>query len=523
MGSTSTSSSIRLNTSASTDVGQVRELNEDFAWATTFVSNAPNPWDIAGLLLIADGMGGHAGGELASGLAGETTRTLFCSPDVHIAPEHKQGRAMLGRLSEAIQHINRVVWQQGEEMGGGQTRPGTTLTLALLRSNEWSIGHVGDSRAYLVRPSGIEQITEDDSLVAEAVRRGQMTPEEARDSPFRNQITKAVGLQSEVTPSTYYGHWEAGDVLLLCSDGLSEYVSEADLQSLFSRDGDLTRTCEALIAMANQRGGHDNISIAAARWEEPTLAMSAPLNGKHKPVTWPPVNERFAAPVATNFPIESLEPRALPRRGILMAVVVGATIALMVLAFFGWSWNLARKQHAPQKVTIVPAPLEPITPSPTSTKVPTDLSGRHSRAHASVERTQSPQSGPDNSALKPPSLHISFSEGQQGLVITAIGFSVEARSLRNHVEAQSASKTLVSLKNAAVTQAALRSGIAQLQCLDSSAKQLLADADPKPALVFLPHAKAGQYLLRYAAKGQAPLDLAQFELRPLSSDQNRSH
>ena len=299
-----------LEVASATDVGRVRELNEDSVWGEALEDVANNPWRLSALLLVADGMGGHHAGEVASGLAAQKVREIFASPQAEPSPEDLEGQKLLQRVSESVQYVNHVIYAQSE--GNGAARPGTTLTVCLVRAEEYVVGHVGDSRAYLIRRNAVEQVTEDDSLVAEAVRRGHMSEAEARSSQFRNQITKAVGLRPDVEPSVYYGHWESGDVLLLCSDGLTEYVAPQEMLALAQTGDSLEQMCRSLIALANERGGHDNISVAAARYL-PTLGNGAAP--QRKPQTWPPVTtpERVTSPAISVASAASAAARVLDR------------------------------------------------------------------------------------------------------------------------------------------------------------------------------------------------------------------
>lgn len=266
---------VTMEIAATTDVGRVRELNEDSVWTHSFAPDEPNPWNLQAILLVADGMGGHQSGEIASALAAETARRLFTeneatdpSCDAPPAAELKK------HVGDAVRTINRTVYAESAALGGEvQTRPGTTLTIALLRQGEYVVAHIGDSRAYLLRAGTgkCEQITADDSFVAEAVRRGQMSHEQARSSPMRNQITKAVGLDAEVEPAIYHSMWAHGDAILLCSDGLSEYVRDEEFARILAASADLESACRRLAELANERGGHDNISVLLARNAERPL------------------------------------------------------------------------------------------------------------------------------------------------------------------------------------------------------------------------------------------------------------
>lgn len=364
----------RLEVAAATDVGRERELNEDTVWGAALEDGVDNPWRLSALLVVADGMGGHDAGEVASNLAAQTVREIFASPQAELSPDDLSGQNLLRRVSESVQYVNRVVHARGE--GNGAARPGTTLTVCLARAQEYVVGHVGDSRAYLIRRSDIEQVTEDDSLVAEAVRRGHMSVEEARDSQFRNQITKAVGLRPEVEPSVYYGHWQTGDVLLLCSDGLTEYVAADEMLQRAQSGDSLQQICGALIALANERGGHDNISVAAARFL-PAIGASAASQPARKPKTWPPadVPARTQSTSSTPPPVQSaltlnsvpapsqstLPPDEKPRRDInrplwiLLLCICGA-LAVVGGLWFGMRGKASQEATPGESIIVAPAP-----------------------------------------------------------------------------------------------------------------------------------------------------------------------
>jgi protein phosphatase len=327
-----------------TDVGRKRELNEDAIMGQILVEGAGNPWRLAALIAVADGMGGHDGGEVASGLAGSMIQRIFASDhNGSFTQEEVSGQDLLRRLNQAVRQINQEVHENVP--GEGNLRPGTTLTLCLIRPREYCVGHVGDSRAYLIRPGGIEQVTEDDSYVAELVRRGMITEEQARQDEHRNIITKAIGLQPEVEPSVYYGHWQRGDMLLVCSDGLSEYVLAPELLSLAQSGLSPQQLCDRCIQLANERGGHDNISVAVARngaaadtaGTTGNIIPGENAGGAYKPETWPPAGEKNKG----------------QRQGIAWDVrqvkilLTGVVIAVVVLAGL-WFW--VHRKHSNQNV-----------------------------------------------------------------------------------------------------------------------------------------------------------------------------
>jgi protein phosphatase len=218
------------------DAGRKRRRNED-AW----VCHPP-------LFAVADGMGGARGGEIASRVA---ATALGESVD-------GSGES---RVVALIQEANRQVYEraQGDSDTSGM---GTTITLALFEDGIVSIGHVGDSRAYLIRDQKVEQLTEDHSLVAELVRTGRLSPEEAEVHPQRSVITRVLGTDPEVDVDVFSIQAKPGDLFLLCSDGLTSMVDDATILDVVERQReDLDAIAKELIAAANRSGGEDNITV----------------------------------------------------------------------------------------------------------------------------------------------------------------------------------------------------------------------------------------------------------------------
>ncbi len=317
-----------MNIGRATDVGCVREINEDTVVAEAVSPPAANPDGLIAVLLVADGMGGHQAGEVASGLAGEMTRQAFLSPHT-VADEMVTGGPEAGaeaRLAQRAVAVTRSINQAVFGYGGqGVAHPGTTLTLCLCRTRDYTIAHVGDSRAYLLTRSGICQLTDDDSWVGEAVRRGTMTPDEARNSNLRNQLTKSIGIAADVEPSLYQGAWEPGDALLLCSDGLSEYVMPEEMRDEFVAAPDLQTACDNLVKLARERGGHDNISLVAACEGRPqTIARKPPTwKGKEFPPAALPNRETASG---VHDPNRALRPMLLTVSG-LAFFIIGLAVA----------------------------------------------------------------------------------------------------------------------------------------------------------------------------------------------------
>jgi PPM family protein phosphatase len=231
-------------TISKTDTGRQRRDNEDNAFA-----RAP-------LFVVADGMGGAQAGEVASRLAVEAFQREMPESGT---PEH--------RLAECVRAANRTIYEmsRSEHERAGM---GTTLTAAYLDDDDLAIAHVGDSRAYLFRDETLRRLTEDHSLVEELVRRGKLTEEQAAEHPQRSIITRALGPEPEVEVDTWTYPVQSGDVLLLCSDGLTSMISEEQITQILSSAPSLERAAQHLIAAANEAGGRDNITVILFSLEE---------------------------------------------------------------------------------------------------------------------------------------------------------------------------------------------------------------------------------------------------------------
>ena len=227
---------------AATDVGRVRGHNEDALWPRPGdEGRASGEADGEFLAAVADGMGGHIGGEVASRLAIEAA----------VAAE--------GAAVERLRAANAAV------VGTALDKPrlagmGTTMTLAIFSPGAVEIGHIGDSRAYLYREGALAQLTRDHSLMADMIASGELTPEQAAVHPFRSVITRALGMESRVVIDRVARDLLPGDRLLLCSDGLTTMLPDAEIGALLSR-GDPAAAAAALVAEANRAGGADNISV----------------------------------------------------------------------------------------------------------------------------------------------------------------------------------------------------------------------------------------------------------------------
>lgn len=222
-----------------TDIGCLRDHNED-----SLVVTPP-------LFAVADGMGGHAAGEVASEIA---VRVLS-----ELAPEHPDGEA----LGRAIEEANRAVIQAARE-GRGRQGMGTTMTAAMLEGERLVIAQVGDSRAYLLHQGKLQQLTRDHSLMADMIEAGQLTPEEAHTHPQRSVITRALGSDAHLHPDIYEINVETGDRLLICSDGLSGMIFDDQIENTLRRVQDPQRCASQLVNEAIAAGGHDNVTVIVA-------------------------------------------------------------------------------------------------------------------------------------------------------------------------------------------------------------------------------------------------------------------
>jgi protein phosphatase len=241
---------LRFNGAMLTDIGAMRALNEDaVVYATP--QNADVPGGRGSLALVADGMGGHAAGEIASELAAEVVRRIYFELDGSV-PEV---------FAAAFAAANRAIleWAEKDPACKGM---GTTCTALALRDDQAWLAHVGDSRAYLLRGGVLTQLTEDQTLVAKLVAEGSITKEEAAQSPMQNVVLQALGTTAEVQPdiSQQGLPLSVGDTLILCSDGLSGMVPDATIAEIAGRLPPHD-ACRALIDAALAAGGHDNISV----------------------------------------------------------------------------------------------------------------------------------------------------------------------------------------------------------------------------------------------------------------------
>jgi protein phosphatase len=310
---------------AVTDPGRTRRHNED-----SYVIEPP-------LFAIADGMGGAQAGEVASRLA---TAALKES-DANGGGEQ--------RIADLIQEANRRVYDRSSS-DPNTSGMGTTITVALVEDDRVAFGHVGDSRAYLIRDAQMEQLTEDHSLVNELLKTGKLSREEAETHPQRSVITRALGTDPDVDVDTFSVAAETGDLFLLCSDGLTDMVSEDSILAVVERNrDDIDGALQALVKAANRGGGQDNITVVAFE-----IADGAPLarDGDTREQALPApddedtLDETDAVPAVDTavVPVEEIqaEDEAIRRRHLRRRVVAWlvillglAAVAVLLYLWFG--------------------------------------------------------------------------------------------------------------------------------------------------------------------------------------------
>jgi protein phosphatase len=237
-----------LEYAALSDKGIIREQNEDF-W-NIVLDNKGNP--IA--FIIADGMGGHMAGDVASRMAVEIISQEICR-----SLETINSSTVIAFLENAVNLANDEIYKYSLLNLNG-TGIGTTLTLGLIHSGKITIAHIGDSRFYLIRGGAIQSMTRDHSFVGELVEKGVLDQEEARNHPLRNQITRALGYEKNIEIDFYNIDVKKGDIYLFCTDGLTVKVSSDELLTMLEQEKDLNVILKNMVELANQRGGDDNIT-----------------------------------------------------------------------------------------------------------------------------------------------------------------------------------------------------------------------------------------------------------------------
>ncbi len=229
-----------------TDIGKLRQQNED----NVFI-NETQPY----MIVVADGMGGHNAGEVASKMAIEVVATKLAK-----IKKTKRKTNCEDKIRDAFVSANKKIYDYAEE-NSKLMGMGTTLVVALIHDDRLYVGNVGDSRAYIIKDNDIRQISVDHSYVWQLVIKGEITEQQAKRHPKRNYITRAMGTEESILVDTFSEEWTGGTVLV-CSDGLSNLVDNWEMRDIVAETGDLHEAAKKLIDLANQRGGNDNISVA---------------------------------------------------------------------------------------------------------------------------------------------------------------------------------------------------------------------------------------------------------------------
>jgi len=364
---------MKLRHSADTDVGKTRDHNED-----RFGFGAPEQAERLGdLLVICDGMGGHAAGEVASKIGVETILAIYYG-------EASEDRAQV--LEQAFEQANEQIYARGNGSMG------TTGVAALLLHDALHIANVGDSRAYLIRDGEIRQISRDHSFVGDQVAAGLITADQARSSPHRNVITRALGYQSGVTVDLFRWPLQIDDIIVLCSDGLHGLVTDAEIARI-AGEATPDAAVQQLIDLANSRGGTDNITVVIAQVEQldwiggehdheqaipERVTVELPTTSAHTvpdqaavaapPAPIPPA-PAFAAPPAPAAPVE----RRLTVLGGLLALVLLA--ALVGIIYFAMNVTPVLAPATAPAATSVPTAQATAAPTSGSTSAPAPTAG----------------------------------------------------------------------------------------------------------------------------------------------------
>lgn len=242
------------------DVGRVRDRNEDLAFA-----------DVRrGILLLADGMGGHPDGNLAAKIAIDTAIHYLTAPGISGRP-----RARGDKLQEAIKAANHAILERSTASEGA-VGMGTTLVCVWLGGRYVHVAHVGDSRVYRIRDGAASRLTRDHTVVQALIDRGDLAEGAPEVLQLGHILTQAVGLDGGLSPEVRRFEWRAGDVFLLCSDGLSDLVPDAAIAAIVgAANGDLNAAAQALVATALNSGGHDNVTVVVARLEPAAVTTAS--------------------------------------------------------------------------------------------------------------------------------------------------------------------------------------------------------------------------------------------------------
>ena len=233
---------------AKSDKGKVREINQDYYYISESL-------DQVQLYILADGMGGYSGGEIASSLAVQTAKNYIENNFKEIDKDNDSIRQLLG---SSMEYANMIVYEKSKENPELQGM-GTTLEICLIYNNKAYIGHIGDSRIYRIRKDFIRKLTQDHSYVQKLVKEGTITKEQAEHHPQKNMLMKALGCNAFVEPDVMVKGFLKDDIIIMCSDGLTNLVDQTTIYEMASKN--IEQATKDLVILANDRGGHDNITV----------------------------------------------------------------------------------------------------------------------------------------------------------------------------------------------------------------------------------------------------------------------
>ena len=302
---------MKVAVGSKTDVGRARDMNQD-----SYLVEDP-------IFVVADGMGGHLAGDVASRTAIEKI--------IEMAGQKSPGQP--GALRSYVSEANRAIWQKGKE-DPNLAGMGTTCTLIYLDGGVAHIAHVGDSRAYRLRDGKFEQLTEDHTLVERMVQEGRLRREDAPRHPQRSIITRALGVDQTVDVDEFDESLRDGDRLLICSDGLSSMLDDRTIASILSENGDPQSASDALVDAANEAGGEDNITVIVIDVKSggsngPVAAATAAPEREDTPLTREPATKAPVPPPPTPEASDADDEDA-PRSRVGRKVVIGVVIALVL-------------------------------------------------------------------------------------------------------------------------------------------------------------------------------------------------
>jgi protein phosphatase len=339
-----------------TDIGRKREANQD---SFAVLSRADLGGRLDGLFVVADGMGGARGGEVASRIVVQSLPEVI---DSMLRLRPGGGPYDVDQmLYDAIARANHNVYMQkveNQDLRG----MGTTCVAAIVNDDHLTIGNVGDSRIYMLRQGLLQQLTEDHSEVYEQVKAGNMTREEARLSKFRNRITRFIGARADVEPDVATFPLAQGDTVLICSDGLTVELSDARIARILATYPDPQQTCEQLVAAALQHGGSDNVTVVVLRYGEFTpLELPAPPDvPEDEPDTDPDAHWRKSQSGQKSKESQRSKSRSgweTPVIGLLTTALILSLVALVLV----WNGTIKRPTVKPPAPQVNPPPPPPIT------------------------------------------------------------------------------------------------------------------------------------------------------------------